>query len=258
MIEPKTKITNIGKAHLEGFGSLDGVIKAKTELYTFIKKSKGLLFVNSGDKLLLKESQNIKQISFGSNESSDYKAKLSNRFPFVSIMKKNTTINSNLIGDFQFDNILAASAIGDYYNISIEKIKKSIESYTPKNNRTEIVTTTSNYIILDAYNANPSSMKSMISSFSELKKENKFCILGEMRELGEHSEKEHQLLVKIMSELKIETIFIGEEFCKILDKNSYKNTLEFTKNKERYILKNRTILIKGSRGIKLEELVKYL
>lgn len=257
--KPNTAIiTNIGKAHLEGFGSLDGVIKAKTELYTFIKKSKGLLFVNSGDKLLLKESQNIKQISFGSNEKSDYKAKLSRRFPFVSIMKNNTTINSNLIGDFQFGNILAASVIGDYYNISSENIKKAIENYTPKNNRTEIVTTAYNYIILDAYNANPSSMESMIFSFSELKKENKFCILGEMRELGESSKKEHQYLIEKMLELKIETVFIGEEFCKLTHLNSFKNTVDFIEKREKYNLKNKTFLIKGSRGIKLEDLIKYL
>ncbi|MDA9344893.1 UDP-N-acetylmuramoyl-tripeptide--D-alanyl-D-alanine ligase [Flavobacteriales bacterium] len=257
--KPNTAIiTNIGKAHLEGFGSLDGVIKAKTELYTFIKKSKGLLFVNSGDKLLLKESENIKQISFGSNKKSDYKAKLSRRFPYVSIMKNNTTINSNLIGDFQFENILAASVIGDYYNISPENIKKAIENYTPKNNRTEIVTTANNYIILDAYNANPSSMESMISAFSELKKENKFCILGEMRELGEYSKEEHQYLIDKMLELKIETVFIGEEFCKTTHLNSFKNTVDFIENREKYNLKNKTFLIKGSRGIKLEDIIKYL
>jgi UDP-N-acetylmuramoyl-tripeptide--D-alanyl-D-alanine ligase len=251
-------ITNIGRAHLEGFRSFKGVITAKTELYKFIQNTDGLLFVNSEDKLLLKESKGIKQISYGSDEKSDYKAILTSKFPFLYLTKNNTIIKSKLIGNFQFDNILAACVIGDYYNVSLENMKNAIEGYTPKNNRTEIVTTESNDIILDAYNANPSSMESMISSFSELEKVSKLCILGEMRELGEHSEKEHQLLVKIMSELKIETIFIGEEFCKILDKNSYKNTLEFMKNKGEYNLKNRTILIKGSRGIKLEELIKYL
>ena len=252
-------ITNIGRAHLEGFGSLKGVITAKSELYKFIQNTDGLLFVNSGDELLLKESENIKQIRFGSNKSSDYKAKqISSRLPFVSIIRNNTTINSNLIGDFQFDNIVAACTIGDYYNISTENKKKSIESYTPKNNRTEIVKTTSNYIILDAYNANPSSMESMISSFSKLKKENKFCILGEMRELGKYSKEEHQNLIEKISELKIETVFIGEEFCKITHLNSFKNTIDFIENRRKYNLKNRTFLIKGSRGIKLESVIKYL
>jgi len=251
-------ITNIGKAHLEGFGTLKGVIEAKTELYKFIENQQGIVFVNSENDLLLEESKSIKRITYGKNSNADYNSKIINKFPFISLQKNQLIINSKLIGSFQCYNILAACAIGNYYNISDENLKKSIEKYSPKNNRTEIVKTSKNYIILDAYNANPSSMKSMIDSFIELKKENKLCILGEMRELGEYSEQEHNALFKMMRESEIETIFIGEEFLNISSKNIYKNTAEFLENIKKVNTKNRTILIKGSRGIKLEELVEHL
>ena len=132
--------------------------------------------------------------------------------PFISVKIKDTEINSNLIGEFQYDNIVAASCIGDFYNISYQNIKKSIEEYIPKNNRTELIETENNNIILDAYNANPSSMEAIISSFIKLEKDNKMCILGEMRELGTYSEEEHQKLINMMSSSEIECIFVGKEF----------------------------------------------
>ena len=133
-----------------------------------------------------------------------------------------------------------------------------MRAYNPKNNRTEIVETKKNYIILDAYNANPSSMNSMIESFSKLERNRKLCILGEMRELGGYSKKEHISIIEKMIKLDIETIFIGEEFTNLSNINSYKNTFEFLKEKDKFKLNNRTILIKGSRGIKLENLIDHL
>tara|TARA_B100001741_G_scaffold87902_1_gene71825 strand:- start:6636 stop:7898 length:1263 start_codon:yes stop_codon:yes gene_type:complete len=251
-------ITNVGMAHLEGFGSFEGVIETKTELYRYIKENKGLLFVNADDEILIDKSKGIKKITYGINSNSDFKSSIINMFPFLSLQIGNTSIHSNLIGEFQFYNILATCAIGDFYNINADNLKKSIEAYHPKNNRTEIVETDSNYIILDAYNANPSSMNSIIDSFSKLEKERKLCILGEMRELGEYSNEEHSLLVDKMKDLKIESIFIGQEFLNISSRNTYKNTQEFLQEIGRFNLKDRTILIKGSRGIKLEHLLKSL
>ena len=259
IVKPNTGIiTNLGLAHLEGFKSFEGVIQTKTELYKFIKKTNGTVFVNSEDKILLEKSNKINRVLFGKDKTADFNAEITKEFPFVSIKIDKTFINSNLIGEFQFYNILAACTIGNFYGINIENLKTSIESYKPKNNRTEIIETEKNYIILDAYNANPSSMNSMIKSFSKLDRKRKLCFLGEMRELGEYSNKEHISLIDKMKKLNIETIFIGEEFINISHINSYKNICEFLKEKDKFILSNRTILIKGSRGIKLEDLIDYL
>ena len=267
-------ITNIGKAHLEGFGSFEGVIKAKTELYDFLKKNHRTQFVNGHDNLLIKKSNKKNRITYGKEPNSNFIAELISGFPFVSIKIKNTEIKSNLVGEFQYDNIVAASCIGDFYNISYNNIKKSIEEYISKNNRTELIETENNNIILDAYNANPSSMESMIESFIKLDKANKICILGEMRELGRYSEKEHLQLIKRMKTSGIESIFVGEEYLnliteykaelvdetdiKTIKKNIFVSTADLIENISNYDLKNRTILIKGSRGIKLEDLVEYL
>ena len=251
-------ITNIGKAHLEGFGSFEGVIKTKTELSHFLKENNGTQFVNQDDNLLIKKSDEESRITYGKESNSDFIAKLTSSFPFISVKIKNTEINSNLVGEFQYDNIVAASCIGNFYNISYSNMKKSIEEYIPKNNRTELIETEDNNIILDAYNANPSSMESMIESFIKLDKPNKICILGEMRELGAYSEEEHQKIINRMISSEIESIFVGEEFLNLTNKNAYLRTSELINNITRYNLKNKTILIKGSRGIKLENLVKYL
>ena len=125
------------------------------------------------------------------------------------------------VQEFQYNNIIAAACIGDFYNISYNNIKKSIEEYIPKNNRTELIKTKNNNIILDAYNANPSSMESMIESFIKLDKSNKICILGEMRELGTYSQEEHQKLIDQMNANQIESIFVGEEFLNLTKKNTY-------------------------------------
>ncbi len=251
-------ITNIGKAHLEGFGSFEGVIKAKTELYHFLKENNGTQFVNKDDNLLIKKSNKENRITYGKESNSDFIAKLNSSFPFISIKIKDTEINSNLVGEFQYDNIVASSCIGNFYNISYQNIKKSIEEYIPKNNRTELIETENNNIILDAYNANPSSMEAIIESFIKLDKPNKMCILGEMRELGIYSEEEHQKLINLMISSEIECIFVGEEFFNLDKNNTYLKTSDLLDNITNYNLKNRTILIKGSRGIRLEDLVRYL
>lgn len=248
-------ITNIGSAHLEGFGNLQGVINTKNELYQFIAKTNGHLFVNSADDLLLKLSDSISKTTYG--ETGDLKGEIKSNTPFLTLIYQSYPINSQLIGNFQFSNIMLAICIGDYFDISTSNIKNSIESYTPTNNRSQIIESKNNILILDAYNANPSSMKAMLLSFSEQKHTNKLCILGDMLELGKESEKEHQGIVTLCKKLNLNCYYIGEEFKKV-NQESFENRRAFEKELEQKVISEKTILLKGSRGIGLEKLAKYL
>ncbi len=248
-------ITNIGSAHLEGFGNLQAVINTKNELYQFIAKTNGHLFVNSADDLLLKLSDSISKTTYG--ETGDLKGEIKSNTPFLTLIYQSYPINSQLIGNFQFSNIMLAICIGDYFDISTSNIKNSIESYTPTNNRSQIIESKNNILILDAYNANPSSMKAMLLSFSEQKHTNKLCILGDMLELGKESEKEHQGIVTLCKKLNLNCYYIGEEFKKV-NQESFENRRAFEKELEQKVISEKTILLKGSRGIGLEKLAKYL
>ena len=248
-------ITNIGSAHLEGFKNIQGVINTKRELYNYIKKINGLLFINNDDKLLVSISKNIKSVFYGVNSKLD--VSITNNTPFLNLKWRNKNIQSKLIGEYQFYNISLAICIGNYFNVSEEDIQLAIESYIPKNNRSEIKNTNDNVIILDAYNANPSSMKSMLSSFAKQKYNNKVCILGDMLELGEETAKEHKSLIKLTKELNLDCFFIGKEFASANPK-AFKNKKEFKNFLLRNPIKNKTILIKGSRRIGLEKLVESL
>ena len=248
-------ITNIGSAHLEGFGNLQGVIDTKRELYTYINHNKGHLFVNSDDKLLVSLSNGISQITYG--KTGDITGLITDTTPLLSMKYHDEIINSNLIGDFQFDNILLAICIGNYFNVSTQNIKKSIENYIPTNNRSQLVKTKKNTLILDAYNANPSSMKAMLNSFANQKYKNKLCILGDMLELGGKSNKEHLDIIKLTNQLELDCIFVGEIFHS-LTKNSFKNKQELVIYIQGNNIHKRIILLKGSRGIGLEQLIENL
>ena len=248
-------ITNIGKAHLEGFGSFESVIKAKSELYNYIQKNNGNVFVNNEAELLIELADNIRKTTYGKN--GDYKGSIASNIPFVSVQFGENSIISNLIGDYQFYNIMLAISVGKYFEITDKNIKKAIESYTPKNNRSEIIKTKSNTIILDAYNANPSSMTAMLHSFAKQNYENKLCILGDMLEMGNTSLQEHKAIIDLANELKLECIFIGTEFAQV-HKQVYNSADKFSEFLKENPIKNKTILLKGSRGITLEKLVKLL
>ena len=248
-------ITNIGKAHLEGFGSFESVIKAKSELYNYIQKNNGNVFVNNEAELLIELADNIRKTTYGKN--GDYKGSIASNTPFVSVQFGENSIISNLIGDYQFYNIMLAISVGKYFEITDKNIKKAIESYTPKNNRSEIIKTKSNTIILDAYNANPSSMTAMLHSFAKQNYENKLCILGDMLEMGNTSLQEHKAIIDLANELKLECIFIGTEFAQV-HKQAYNSTDKFSEFLKEKPIKNKTILLKGSRGIALEKLVELL
>ena len=248
-------ITNIGKAHLKGFGGFNGVIQAKSELYENIKINNKQIFLNNDDKLLKKISQNINKITYG--KTGDVNGILLESNLYAKVSHDETEIKSKLIGDYQFHNIMLAISVGKHFNISIMNIKNGIESYIPTNNRSEIIKTAKNTVILDAYNANPTSMKEMIISFSRKKLKNKICILGDMFELGDYSYISHKEIVTLVKELKIKTYFVGQEFKKVL-KESFNSRNEFEIALSKKNICEKTILIKGSRGVKLEKLVTYL
>ena len=254
-------ITNIGKAHLEGFGSFEGVIKAKNDLYSYIRNKKGKVFVNSGNELLMNLSENIDKITYGISDTDFCCGKIISANPNVEISYHynglNFNIKTNLVGSYNFENIMAAICVGIYFNVDHHLIKKALESYIPSNSRSQVVKTEHNTLILDAYNANPTSMEQAIINFAKMDTDNKVLIIGDMLELGSYSLDEHQNILNLIEKENFKNvILVGKDF-----KTVNKNFLSFTTSDEaREWLKdnpilNSTILIKGSRGIKLEKIL---
>lgn len=262
-------ITNFGKAHLEGFGGIKGVIKGKSELYQFLREHDGQALINLEDAIQKNNSEGINQILFSKNpehspdfliEEIEMKEAGS---PFVSILMNGTEIQSNLTGHYNFNNISAAIALGLYFKVSEKNIKSGLEGYFPSNNRSQISNTSKNQLIIDAYNANPSSMEGAIENLQKIKAESKWAILGDMFEMGEFEAEEHQKLVLLVAKQNFEkVIFVGKAFTgsDLIKGNQmvFETTdilLSFLE-KEKPIRK--TILIKGSRGMKLERCIPLL
>ncbi|WP_299246864.1 UDP-N-acetylmuramoyl-tripeptide--D-alanyl-D-alanine ligase [uncultured Aquimarina sp.] len=252
-------ITNIGKAHIEGFGSLEGVLQGKTELYQYLKKQNSLVFLNAEDLKLSKASEGIDTFTFSQTSDSNVNVRLQAVNPMVSVQYKNNTINSNLIGSYNFTNIAAAISIGHYFKISPEQIKTAIESYIPSNNRSQIIEKNKSTIILDAYNANPSSMSAAISNFQELAYDYKTVFLGDMFELGHTSLEEHQKIADLLIQTSCNAIYlIGKNFFDTSTKDTrIRKYRSFEDLKEHESLEQiqGAILIKGSRGMKLERIL---
>ncbi len=252
-------ITNFGKAHLEGFGSLEGVVKGKTELFNNIKDRNKTVFVNLNDKTQVEQSEGIKRIAFGNN-TADYNIEFVEANPFVSLKFNNMLIKSKLIGAYNFNNISAAIAIGKHFKVTDASIKTAIENYTPTNNRSQIINKGSNQIILDAYNANPSSMNVALENLSNLSVEHKVVILGDMFELGNDSLQEHQFTTDQVDDIILNKAYlIGESFSKIrTDSKKIELFKTFEDFKEVFLktdIQNSTILIKASRGMALERVL---
>ena len=252
-------ITNFGKAHLEGFGSLEGVIKGKTELYQHLKKRNKIVFVNGNDPLQIEKSEGVKRITFGS-ESTTLNIKFIEADPFVVLQYNSVIIDSKLIGTYNFNNIAAAVAIGNYFNVSDKAIKDSIENYIPANNRSQIIRKGGNTIILDAYNANPTSMKAALDNLSDLTDINKIAILGDMFELGLEATIEHQRIADQITTLGIEKAYlIGENFFRTSPKKTnmelFRTFDEFKAHISDLKFDQSTLLIKASRGMALERIV---
>lgn len=257
-------ITNFGKAHLEGFGSVEGVIEAKSELYEHLKKHHKTIFVNENDAIQLKQTDGYAYLKlFGSKTSNGIFLELLTSQPFVSLKYDDTVINSHLAGDYNFNNIAVAIAIGNYFKISTANIVYAIENYEPTNNRSQIIEQNGNSILMDAYNANPTSMLAALENFKQLQHQNKVLFIGDMFELGADAEKEHQFIVDYLEANPFEMVYlIGENFFKTKTTQNYihqfrifddlKSKLSSTKIKDKFIL------IKGSRGMALERILELI
>jgi len=253
-------ITNFGKAHLEGFGSIEGVIKGKSELYDFLIKNDKKAFINNDDYI---QNQFIgNKISFSKEDKSNYIFKEVKDTNYAGLNYNDFIVDSKLTGNYNYHNIAFATSVGLYFNISIEKIKEAISNYIPSNNRSQIIKKNNKLIILDAYNANPTSMISAINSLI-VKQGKKSVILGDMFELGNQSEKEHHDLIDFCVKNNFENIFlIGNEFFKQKDKFEipffYKTKDELNKHIKKFPITSKYILIKGSRVMRMENLINFI
>lgn len=254
-------ITNIGKAHLEGFKTFEGVLQTKTELYRSIEKKSGVLFACMDDKILMNACKNhpLPLVTYGSTEDALIVGELSHLDPFVHFSWHNHSyrspiLHTHIIGKYNFNNFLAAIAFGNIFEVPVEQINQAIEGYIPQNNRSQVTKTANNTLIIDCYNANPSSMKSALESFNEIKGMEKLAILGDMLELGQESLSEHQTILDYCQQNNIPFFTIGPIF-KALHENGFENQEEFRENNVSLNLKNQLILLKGSRGIALEKLI---
>jgi len=257
-------ITNIGKAHLEGFGSYEGVIQTKGEMYKYAETNNSIIFYNNTDEVLKSilptNTQNIPY-------SNQIETTLIKMTPYVSMYwKTDNYISGNLetkmIGKYNYTNFIAAIAIGKYFDVENEKISDAITNYTPTNNRSQVQKTSKNTLIMDAYNANPSSMKNAIESFNEMENKDKLVIIGDMFELGEDTSIEHQTIIDTIKSKELACFFVGSLFYN--EKRDIEDCMFFNHKTDliTYIksnaIENKLILLKASRGIGLEEVVAYL
>jgi UDP-N-acetylmuramoyl-tripeptide--D-alanyl-D-alanine ligase len=257
-------ITNIGLAHIEGFGSADGVIKAKTELYEYLRKVNGVALYNDKNPLLTERIFKLVNRAVPYSDPTGIELTLEllpsdmNLTVKVTYQHQTFTIKTNLFGSYNFENLKAAIAAGLFFDVELKDIVDAVENYLPANNRSQIFNTKENTLICDSYNANPTSMHSALESFSLLKAEHKMVILGDMLELGEKSEEEHIKLLNDLRSLNIErALLVGPIFQQACSKCGFKSfpdvnkLIDFLKKEP---VKNRTILVKGSRGIGLEKI----
>lgn len=255
-------ITNFGKAHLEGFGSKEGVIKGKSELYTHLVANQKAVFLNADDPIQLEKLGNYSnKFGFSIDNSSYYKIAFIDANPFVKIKVEELIIEAQLIGSYNFTNCAAAILMGKYFNISLSDIKTAIESYVPENNRSQLVEKNGHQIILDAYNANPTSMKAALENFKAMKGKNKIAFIGDMFELGETASEEHQNIADLVKRFDFEDAYlVGENFQAV---NTSLKTFKSFDAVSDYLKKNPlkskgNLLIKGSRGMALERLLPLI
>lgn len=260
-------ITNVGKAHLEGFGSLEGVISTKGELYDFLRRrGNATVFVHHDNPYLMEMARGLKQVAYGTEEGLCVNGRITGNSPYLTFEwragkdGKWHEVQTQLIGEYNFPNALAAVTIGRFFGADAEKTDKALARYTPRNNRSQLRKTADNTLIIDAYNANPTSMMASIGNFGNMQAENKMLILGDMRELGKESAEEHQKIVDYLEECGFEdVVLVGELFA--ATRHTYPDYRDATaliaalqENKPC----GKTILIKGSNGIKLSSVTDYL
>ena len=254
-------ITNFGKAHLEGFGGIEGIIKGKSELYDYLIHHDGLIFFNRDDDIQVKKAVNYKNYSIGEKPLSDCRVTFMDANPFVELEYSHLQIKSQLIGEYNFKNIAAAIGIGCYFGVEKDEIKEAIENFKPEKMRSQVIEKNDLKILLDAYNANPTSMKAALESFKKMSAPSKTVILGDMFEIGETTLEEHRQILKTCETLNFDSILVcGEHFSEA--SKGFENISSFKTKKDliAYISKYKPkassfILIKGSRGMQLETLM---
>ena len=261
-------ITNVGRAHLEGFGSFEGVVKTKTELYRHLVAKHGKAFVNADNDILADQAAqcHLQTVGYGSSEQAQVRGHLVGSDPYMKFYIEDGdnvyTIQSNLLGNYNFDNAMAAVAVGMFFGVEPWDIKEAIEQYVPTNNRSQYKETERNTLFLDCYNANPSSMKVALDNFEALPKDNKVAMLGGMKELGEESRKEHETIVeRLLANPTISAVLVGPEFAFAADNAALRwfpdadaAVAYFTENP----LSGATVLLKGSNSTRMWKLEKVL
>lgn len=282
-------ITNVGKAHLLGFGSLEGVVEAKTKLYDSLRLTGGKVFVDAGNPYLLPKTEGLDAITYSDMEvkgGTPVCGKMTDCSPYLQMSlniegQSSVQINSNLIGNYNLINIVAASCVGHTFGVSGAQIKAAIEGYMPQNMRSQLIDLgMGRQIILDAYNANPTSMMAALRSFNLNSAQHKSLVLGDMRELGEESQREHLNILHYLMQEEVtfgDVLLVGNEFTKAFESLSDDEVLQLSKQRSMHCFADvnalltpsesgrtalaalpGTILIKGSRGIQLEKAAKFL
>ncbi len=257
-------ITNIGKAHLEGFGGYEGVLRAKSELYHYLIKHEGVIFINSADEVLMNMAKRINKPVLYNAPGDFYTCRLLSASPYVQYADEDgTTVKTQLPGTYNFKNIAAALCVGKYFAVNGQEANQAIAGYVPQNNRSQIINTKTNRIILDAYNANPTSMQAALETLEATEYPQKVVILGDMFELGNDSELEHEKIAEYVQKMQLTSaIFCGEASARAAANLacglSFKTKEELANYLKEKPISNALILIKASRGMGLETLVEYL
>ena len=253
-------ITNIGKAHLEGFGSFEGVIKTKNELYDNIKANHKTAFVNGDNALLTGLAEGLNHTTYGSSNG-DCVVKMGSCDPFLSVIWNGLTIQTHLVGSYNYENVAAAIAVGSHFGVSEADIKEALEAYQPTNSRSQVIEGR-NHIIMDAYNANPTSMTASVKNFRDISGDNALLILGDMRELGDASEQEHKAILQLLKESGFKKAFlVGSCFSQYNDNPNYltfPDVENLTAYLEQHPVEGHTILVKGSHSIQLEKVLPFI
>ena len=256
-------ITNIGKEHLEGFGDIEGVIREESELYLYLQEHQGRAYVNGDDSILINMARRLQRVkTYGLGPDGDVTGTIRQRFPGLEVEVNDVVLKSNLSGDYNAENILAAAAIGLDIGLNINQIARGVSNYTPSNNRSQYIETERNHVIMDAYNANPTSMAKALESFRNIDSSKKLLLLGDMLEMGDHAAAEHRDIADLALAMPdAKCVFIGEDFHKLnsyLNLSSYPDVDAFLADYPLADIKEHWILIKGSRGVRMEKILDSL
>lgn len=267
-------ITNVGKAHLEGFGSFEGVMKTKAELYDYIAAKGKLIFINTSNNFLMEMAgksgmatpeRNVGYRHSESGELTPLSYRITNNSPYLQMQCSDAEgtvfdIKTKLTGNYNAENVMVAVTIGKFFGLTNEETARGVEGYEPRNNRSQHLKTERNELIIDTYNANPTSMTASVTNFSELKNADKMLIVGDMLELGKYSKDEHQNIIDLLEKLNLKNVLlVGEHFAKTNHKfKAFSNVNELISHLSENTVSGHLVLIKGSRGIQLEKVINVL